>query len=320
MDHQAHGLDLKHAVFNEPNKVSFSWTEAPMEKQYENKTSVLYPQGMGGKLELTKFEHKRGYWNSILVNHAGFFTDVPGLENLAEGHSGKVLGSVSLVRQGRYFYWGYSIDPDRMTKAAQDTLVNVLHYMHKQRDSLTVKFVCKPRQILWTYLDLARRKPDYKRGIEEHLPGSLTPKWRETYDSSLEAYTSSLEGCAAWLDSHLDYVFSGKTEKHTGAFYKTRYKTVFEVDADAMTLGTPNSKRESLERWIALAAGDDKEKQALAQRCLKRYVHPSIAPGAGGWSRWYQQQKDRIVFIESTGFWWQEDPRVLEKEQAAAGR
>jgi len=309
MDHQAHGLDLKHAVFNEPNKVTFSWTEAPVEKQYENKTSVLYPQGMGDKLKLTKFEHAKGYWNSIAVNHEGFFTDVPGLENLAEGHSGKVLGSVSLVRQGRYFYWGFSIDPDRMTKPAQDTLVNVLHYMHKKRDSLTVKYVCKGRQILWTYLDLQRRKPRYKRGIEEHLPGSLTPKWRETYDSSVE-------GCAAWLDKHLPYVFSGKSEKHADR----RYKTVFEVDADAMALGTPNAKRESLERWIQLAAGDDKEKQTLATRCLKRYVHPSIAPRGAGWSSWYQKQKDRIVFIESTGFWWQEDPRVLEKERAAAGR
>jgi hypothetical protein len=28
--------------------------------------------------------------------------------------------------------------------------------------------------------------------------------------------------------------------------------------------------------------------------------------------------KDRVVFIESTGFWWQEDPRVLEAEEARA--
>jgi hypothetical protein len=314
MDHQAHGLDLKHAVFNTPNKVTFSWTKAPTEEQYQNKTSVLYPQGIGDRLKLTKFEHTQGYWNSILVNHEGFFTDVPGLENLAEGHSAKVLGSVSLVRQGRYFYWGYSIDPERMTKAAQDTLVNVLHYMHKKRDSLTVKFVCKTRQILWTYLDLNRRKPRYKRGIEEHFPNSLTPECRKTYNDS------SAEGCAAWLDKYLPYVFSGKSEKHTDR----RYKNLFEVDADAMALGTSNARRESLERWIDLAAGDDQEKKVLAERCLKRYVHPSIAPKDvgedGGWAGWYQKQKDRIVFVESTGFWWQEDPRVLERERAAGGR
>ena len=124
-------------------------------------------------------------------------------------------------------------------------------------------------------------------------------------------------------------MFSGKGKEHTGQ----RYKTVFEVDADAMALGTPNSKRESLERWIELAdgtdgtdkggsdkGGTDKEKRALARRCLARYVHPSIVPKSGSWARWYEKQKDRIVFIESTGFWWQEDPRVLEKERAANGR
>jgi hypothetical protein len=47
-------------------------------------------------------------------------------------------------------------------------------------------------------------------------------------------------------------------------------------------------------------------------------VHAEIAPTDGDWTAWYAAQKDRIVFIESTGFWWQLDPRVLEREAAAA--
>ena len=35
---------------------------------------------------------------------------------------------------------------------------------------------------------------------------------------------------------------------------------------------------------------------------------------AADWDGWYAKRKDRIVFIESTGFWWQEDPRILENE------
>ena len=34
-----------------------------------------------------------------------------------------------------------------------------------------------------------------------------------------------------------------------------RYQTVFEVDVDALALGTPNHERASLERWIALVCG-----------------------------------------------------------------
>ena len=306
MDHQGHGLVLNHAIFTTPNKVSFPTVATPREKHYAGATSVLYPQGMPETCQLVAFERdKADDWNPILVNHEGFFTDVPGLENLAEGHSGKCLGSVSLVRQGRWFYWGYAIDPERMTAPAADTLVNVLHYMRGQRAAQTTRFVCVTRQLLTVYLDLFRES-GYRRGIEEHLPGQLTPEWRKTY-------TPTPEGCRAWLDQHLPYVFSGKSDAHRS----DRYKTIFEVDPDAMALGTPNKERSSLEKWLALAAGQAGEDHDRALLCLARYVHPSIAPKDGDWAKWYAAQKARIAFIESTGFWWQEDPRVLERELRA---
>lgn len=308
MDHQGHGLALDHPIFNTPNEAEFEWTEAPREKQYEGLTSPLYPDGMDETYRLAKFEvDKADDWNPTLVAHEGFFTDVPGFENLAEGHSDKMLGSLSLARQGRYFYWGYSIDPERMTDGAKDTLVNVLHYMHGKRDSLTVEFACKTRRILWIYLELGRRK-GYERGVKEHLPGQLTPEWRETYEPTME-------GAAAWLGKYQPYVFSGKGERHRSE----RYPTVFEVDADALALDTPNAERSSLERWLELAEGGAPEERARAERCLERYVHPDIAPGDGDWKRWYAKYRDRIAFIESTGFWWQEDPRVLERERPATG-
>jgi hypothetical protein len=313
MDQQAHGLDLNHAIFNTPNKVTFTWHEQPREKQYlADATSVLYPHGMGETMRLCDFEIDKPAddWNPILVNHEGFFTDVPGLENLAEGHSGKCLGSVSLVRQGRWFYWGYSIDPARMTAPAKDTLVNVLHYMRGKRDSVTVPFVCVTRQILTVYLDL-NKESGYLRGIQEHMPGQLTEEWQQDYTDRTP------EGYQKWLDRYLPYVFSGKGPQHENK----RYKQSYEVDRDAMALHTPNKERGSLERWLALAAaveGDPgTEDRAAAVRCLQRYVHPDIAPKDGNWTAWYAKYRDRIVFIESTGFWWQEDPRLLEKEQAA---
>lgn len=308
MDHQAHGLDLNHAIFNAPHRPEFTWTEAPREPQYTGNTSVLYPEGMGETNRLAAFEvDQADDWNPILVDHEGFFTDVPGFESIAEGHSGKVIGSLSLARQGRWFYWGYSIDPQRSTAGAKDTFINVLHYMRAMRGRETVKYVCRTRQILSVYLDLNRRT-GYLRGIEEHLPGQLVPSSRETY-------TATPEGCAEWLARYQDYVFSGKTDAHRGK----RYDTIFEIDEDALALGTPNESRASLERWIELAEGAEGDARERAGRCLRRYVHPDIAPEDGvDWSTWYAQQRDRIVFIESTGFWWQVDPRVLERERAAA--
>ncbi len=311
MNHQGHGLALKHSIFNHPNAVVFPSTKTPREKQYEDLTSPLYPEGMGETYEVVDFEvSKPDGWNPTIVSHEGFFTDVPGFENLAEGCSGKMIGSLSLARQGRYFYWGYSIDPQRLTDPAQGTLENVIHYMSSKRHSLTVPFACTTRRSLWIYLELNRRV-GYLRGIEEHFLGTVQ-------EESRQGYVATPEGLKAWLDENLAYVFSGKTPSHKG----TRYTTVFEVDTDAKVLKTPNGERASLETWIQLAGGEDKEKSATAEDLLERYVHPDIAPasvdGRCDWAAWYERSRDRIVFVDSAGFWWIEDPRVLEREQRQA--
>ena len=303
MDHQGHGLALNHVIFNKPHQVEFDWVTAKRPRQYVGARSPLHPQGVDESYRLAQFEiDKPDGHNPTIVSHEGFFTDIPGFENLVEGNSAKMLGSLSLARQGRYFYWGYSIDPDRMTPGAKNTLLNVLHYMRQQRDSITVDFVCKTRKILRVYSQLGRDK-GYRRGIEEHFPGQLTPRWRETY-------TPTWDGCAQWIERYLPYVFSGKSEQHRNV----RYSTIFEVDEDAMALGTPNAERQSLERWIELQHGDDEAARQRAARCLQRYVIPTLRPADGDWDRWYSAQRDRIAFIESTGFWWQESPVVLERE------
>lgn len=311
MDHQGHGLALDHAIFTTPNRVTFSGVATPRQANHAGATSVLYPQGVGDTFTLVAFEKDapKDDWNPTLVNHEGFFTDVPGFENLAEGHSAKSLGSLSLARQGKWFYWGYSIDPDRTTEPAKDTLVNVLHYMRGQRGARTVAFANVTRQILQTYLDL-HAESGYRRGIEEHWPGQLVPEALATYTDR------SAAGAKAWLERHRPYLFTGKGPEHRSERYKQR----FAIDADAMALGTPNHLRASLERWLALAAGADGEDKARALRCLQRYVHAEVAPADGDWSAWYPRQRDRIVFVESTGYWWQLDPRVLEREAAAAGK
>ena len=115
-----HGLALDHAIFNTPHATSFEWIERPRPSRYEGLTSPLYPEGMPETQKLALFEtSKPDGWNSTIVSHEGFFTDIPGFENLAEGSSEKMLGSLSLARQGRYFYWGYSADPERLTDAAK---------------------------------------------------------------------------------------------------------------------------------------------------------------------------------------------------------
>ncbi|MHC4817448.1 MAG: hypothetical protein ACYTF8_05295, partial [Planctomycetota bacterium] len=225
MDHLGHGLALDHPIFHTPHEATFEWIERARPKRYEGMDSPLYPKGVPETYRLALFEKdKPKGWNPTLVSHEGFFTDIPGFENLAEGNSTKMLGSLALARQGRYFYWGYSADPERLTAGARAALLNVLHYMHGKRHSVTTPFVCKTRRILWVYTRLGR-DTGYRRGVEEHFPNSLVPEWRKTY-------TPSFDGAEAWVAKYLPYVFSGKSEKHANA----RYKNLFEVDADAMAL------------------------------------------------------------------------------------
>lgn len=302
MDHLGHGLALQHPIFRTPNPVTFEWIERERPGHYaEGEKSPLYPEGVPATYRLAKFEkEKPAGWNPTLVSHEGFFTDVPGFENLAEGNSAKMLGSLALARQGRFFYWGYSIDPAEATEAAQHTLVNVLHYMRGRRGERTTPYVCKTRRILWVYTVLGKES-GYQRGVEEHFPNQLTEDCRGSY-------TPTFEGAAAWVAENLDYVYSGRGERHRSG----RYHTVFDVDADAKALGTPNNRRESLERWMQLDGtleGSDEQREQ-ARRCLERYVHPDIRPDRNNttWAEWYAQHRDRLVFVDSAGFYWMLDP------------
>ncbi|MCA8971905.1 MAG: hypothetical protein KDC95_19115 [Planctomycetes bacterium] len=309
MDHQAHGLDLSHPVYTHPRRAQFQLHETESPPHYAGHTSPLYPNGAGETYRLTKFENEKPSTpNPTLVSHEGFFTDIPGFENLAEGHSAKALGSLSLARQGRWFYWGYSIDPERMTQPAKDTFVNVLYWMNLQRDSETVTYVTDTRKNfeVFTWLGRDRDEP-YLRGVQEHLPGSLVPELREVY-------VPSFEGADAFVAKYLPYLFAGKPGMPTDK----KYGPLFAADADAMALKTPNNDRASLERWVALADGDACEDREHALRCLERYVHAEIAPKSGTWTEWYAKQKARICFIDSTGFWWQVDPTVRTREARAA--
>lgn len=298
MDHQGHGLALDHDIFTKPHRAEFEWVEKERPKHYASATSPLWPKGVPATYKLAQFEHKKPDGsNPTIVSHEGFFTDVPGFESLAEGNSAKMLGSLSLARQGRYFYWGYSADPQDMTDGAKATLLNVLHYMRGRRGEETTPYACKTRKILWVYTVLGKDK-GYKRGVEEHFVGQLTPEWRKTY-------TPTFDGAAAWVKENLPYVFSGKSEKHRGK----RYKTIFEVDADAKALKSPNNELASLGRWTAMAQeGTSEQERATARRLLQRYVHPSIYPKDGEWwGAWFQKNKDKLVFVDSAGFWWMHD-------------
>jgi len=166
--------------------------------------------------------------------------------------------------------------------------------------------VCVTREKFRVFTWLGRHRPKpYLRGVQEHFPGSLVPALRKGFERTFEAADE-------FVKTNLPYVYAGKP----GMPKDAKYGWLFDVDRDAQALGTPNNERKSLERWIALAREGKGEDRERARRCLKRYVHPDIYPKDDDWAAWYAKQHDRICFVDSTGFWWQVDPRVLEREVA----
>ncbi|MHC5080222.1 MAG: hypothetical protein ACYTHN_14495, partial [Planctomycetota bacterium] len=220
-----------------------------------------------------------------------------GLETLAEGLSGVSLGSVAIGRQGRFLAWGYTSDPSNMTPWARNLFLNAVHYLYLRRDTKTVPFLCPTRRKLSGYLKQSRlqkhREKVFLDAIRKLLVPAVTRDWK-----------ADRESVARWLGENLDYLYAAKLHAQTG---------VFDVDQDAKALKTPNHAIESLEKWIDLARGGKGSLRESARRCLDRYVAPGVKPKGGGWMSWFRKMKDRLVFVDTAGFRFVENPSIPGK-------
>ena len=240
-------------------------------------------------------------YGTVLVNDNGTFGDVPGLESISEGICAKPLGSLAIARQGRYLFWGFTSDPSAMTEAGRRIFLNGVRYLYAQRGSLTTPYFCKPRGNLACYLEAARDIPGYQAQGMKHFRNSLHP-------DLLKDWEPTLDSAQAWLSANLDYLYA---DGESGPYQ------LFSVDGAAKALTTPNRDLGSLEAWIQLAQGKDAEKQGFAKACLARYVDPRLLPADGDWASWWRREKGRLVFVDTAGFRFVEDPRVLAPAPAA---
>ena len=233
-------------------------------------------------------------YGTVLVNDNGTFADVRGLENISEGVCAKNLGSLAIARQGRYLFWGFTSDPSAMTEAGRKIFLNAVRHLYACRKDLTTPYLCKPRGNPVCYLDAARTLPGYRERGMKHFVSSLHP-------DLLKGWKPTVETAQAWLAENLDYLYA---DGESGPYQ------LYNVDQDAKKLRTPNHALKSLEAWIGLAG----EGNPQAKACLARYVDPKIRPADGDWKAWWARHKSRLIFVDTAGFRFVEDPRVLERE------
>jgi hypothetical protein len=291
-------MSLDHPIFRTPEKAEFAFEEFPTPEEKLGQTSFHYPETVGKTLRVTPMQtHRPGksiMYGTVLVNDNGTFADVPGLEQISEGICSKELGSLAIARQGRYLFWGFTSDPSAMTEPARAAFRNAVHYLYACRNSRTTPYVCKPRGTLTRYLSQAARWEDYRPKAMKMFAKSLHPDLRKEW-------TTDIEAAKAWLAENRDYVYADGTLE--------RYQ-IFQVDDAARRLRTPNHRIESLQTWVRLARGEDPQKRADAEACLERYVDPAIRPPAGEWTQWWDAWKSRLVFVDTAGFRFVEDPRL----------
>ena len=263
-------------------------------EDYLGKTSAYDPEPVGKTLSVLRIQTrepgKQRMCGTTLVNDNGTFADVPGLEVIAEGVAPKKLGSLAIARQGRFLYWGFTSDPSGMTEAGRTAFRNAVRHLHARRASRTTPCLSAPRGALGNYLDLAATVEGYEAQGLKHFRGSLDPELLKDWEPTVASGRT-------WLAENLPYLVTDGVE---GSYQ------VFRVDGNAKRLGTPNHKTESLEAWVRLS----REGSPEAGACLARYVDPGIAPKDGDWAVWWARWKGRLVFVDTAGFRFVEDPRL----------
>lgn len=301
----AHGLRLDHPVFRGPLKIDVPWYETDSPAHYIGATSPNHPQPIGPKISVTDIQTGKAPAPGPIVINFGFLDDLPGLELIGEGISAVAPGSVAIGRQGRFLFWGFHDPPDKMTEWGRRLLVNCVHYMYAKRNGLTIPFHAEPREMLVGYLEqaqLPKQPAQQKEAFIKAFPKLLVAPLQKDW-------TPDVPFTANWLRENVDYVYAAVLDKQ---------QAFFAVDQDAKRLHTPNNKLESLKRWIDLARKKGPDSEA-AKNCLGRYVDDSIKPANQDWKAWWKRMKKRVVFVDTVGFKFIENPVLLEKEGRRPG-
>jgi hypothetical protein len=305
MGNLAQGLSLTHPVFNYPRKVDIKWEEMASKSHYIGYKSPNLPETVGAKMKVTRVQssdtvsgNKNNYSPAPIIIDLGITEDVPGLEFISGGFCASSLTSIAIGRQGRFLYWCFTSDPSDMTETGKDMFINAVYYIYSKRNTPTVPYMCPTRRIIINYLEDAEKQPQRRDVYLKAIPTMLVPQ-------TAKDWTHSLEFNKKWIEENADYLYPAKLNSESG---------FMDIDNDAKTLKTPNNKIESLQQWITLTKGNDTEKKRMALSCLDRYVASEIKPKDNDWSRWFDKMKSRIVFVDTAGFKWLENPTILEKE------
>ncbi len=325
LDSHAHGMKLKHPIFNTPNKV-----ELTIESR---KTPEHYTKYFSGKdlpktlpmwrAQVEGFADGKGY-PAGMVSSGPNFDNAPDSEIIANGDNTKAAESVALGRHGSLFHWGFSAIPSDMTAEARLVFINAIHYIAKFKGEKRYSIRKHRKTTRQVALDTALSLQDVsfevwkknsvaayqhnqklvldkkakgkklsfidKRILHAKNPASMDKKSWILKKALAEQPKELIEELGTDLMKYLPYYID-----NLEYLMATDNAYLYKVDEDAQSLATSNRKVESLNRWISLYENDEEIEKV--KRLLLRYTHQSFN-SASQWRDWYKKNKDKFYFSE----------------------
>jgi rRNA maturation endonuclease Nob1 len=335
LDADAHNIETKHPIFNQPFKVKLTYTNKPTPKNYH-----LFPSGQNlteqmpmWRVQKEGYKDEKGYRVGLVSRRAGF-TDSPEAEFIAGGVNTKDAEAVAIGRHGNFFLWGFSGSPDYMTDEARLVFANAVVYMKTFNGQ---KIIARKYQQTIPVRDemvndmlyrITKEAYQHYLKYEEEANKSMADAIAKVKKKKEDGITLS-ESESAFLNAKASIKESTTWAKYfrmmTSQFFKDEYvenpgalkeflvknreymycdpaaQYSLKIDEDAQVVSISNRDIKLLYKAVELMQKG--EQVEMANRILSRYTREKFST-ANEWKQWLDANRKKLFFTDAGGYVW----------------
>lgn len=328
LDAHAHGMRIRHDIFNTPNKVKLTINDEPTPSSYARYTEG---KSLGKTMPMWRVQTEgyttdKGQLVGIVSSPSGFF-DSPDVEWISGGVNSKGPNSIAIGRHGNFFQWGFAASPTYLTDEAKDVFTNAVHYIAKFDRQGPIARTTKGTmvrsavddaidsmsdesyaQTVALYKEFAEDAKKRNAEIQKRIDAEeeVSDRERQMLEFPPPKAPDRMAQVMRFIPEDRTDEFQDKPEKATKYLRSIKpylrpsgYYTL-AVDEDLQKLGIANSDIAMLEKGIELLGGDEKE---LGHALLARYTDHSFKTKAE-WTDWLKKNRSNLFFTEAGGYKW----------------
>lgn len=329
LDAHAHGMKLKHPIFNTPYKVEMPKEEVELTGNYHARYGG---RNLGKSMPMWRIQTEgyrdgKGFPVGLVSGGYGFDNGIDA-EWISSGTCDKGIEATAIGRHANFFHWGFAAAPEYLTENAKLALINAIHYIAPFKGAKQITRKIKGTQLReylreqqWTVSDqgsaawLAYLEESAKKQ-REHVKKIQAKKDAGKELTEMENMMLQMperKETRVWTIRHEPQEMKDKHGENWSA-YENRYKENMDyfyaiegewykiaVDEDAKALGIPNSDIKLLEKAVKMLKKGDRSE--MAKRILTRYTKESFETAAE-WAKWLKTNRKNLYFSEGDGYKW----------------